>query len=353
MYHGEAEMHRSIRSSSLLVVIVLGIFVACSKEKDFQFRDLKTKLPSIKEANDSFWDMFLEPSKKVSSELIIAVKDGNERLVKEFLDAWRFKSRDDIVFLSLETRDKGWPPLMWAVHYNHIGIAEELLDSGANPDARGDDGLTALALAVRNNNEAMVELLVRHCKAVDTPDNEGMTPLMYAAANNNIDIIRQLKDHHASQNIRSKAGKSAIQIAEELENWKASKVLVGNDGWKRIGAAEGGGDYFFDPYMVRREDANSLSAWVKHNLSSTPSPAEEKVASGKKKDGQKPADSEVPHLLVQVMVQCRTQQIRDLRSIHILANGQWQERKVRTSWETIFPGTVGADLVSAICEAGP
>eukprot|EP00803_Ostreobium_quekettii_P008573 evm.model.scf_15EXC.6 EVM.evm.TU.scf_15EXC.6 scf_15EXC:113569-121577(+) len=44
---------------------------------------------------------------------------------------------------NLEARDNlGWTPLMWASHFGHAGILQLLLDEGANPDVRGNEGRT-------------------------------------------------------------------------------------------------------------------------------------------------------------------------------------------------------------------
>jgi ankyrin repeat protein len=48
---------------------------------------------------------------------------------------------------------------MIAAANNHPHVAEVLLKSGADPNARSQDGRTALGIAQANNDEGMVRLL--------------------------------------------------------------------------------------------------------------------------------------------------------------------------------------------------
>lgn len=53
----------------------------------------------------------------------------------------------------------GSTPLMWAVSHDHEGIVELLTERGANPQARDEDGLSAVLLARVANNRRMQTLL--------------------------------------------------------------------------------------------------------------------------------------------------------------------------------------------------
>jgi hypothetical protein len=73
----------------------------------------------------------------------------------------------------------GETPLLGAVAWSKFGPAEELLDAGADPDARSAKGDTALHLMLRKGSpiEAF-RLFVRHGARGDIPDANGQTAAM-------------------------------------------------------------------------------------------------------------------------------------------------------------------------------
>jgi ankyrin repeat protein len=71
----------------------------------------------------------------------------------------------------------GESPLLYAVD---VGIAERLLDGGADVDARDARGGTALMGAVMVGDRAMVDLLLARGADPDATDSAGRTALLYA-----------------------------------------------------------------------------------------------------------------------------------------------------------------------------
>lgn len=78
-----------------------------------------------------------------------------------------------------EDSTPGETPLLGAVAWSKFGPAEELLDAGADPDARNAKGDTALHLMLRKNSpiEAF-QLFARHGARGDIPDVKGQTAAM-------------------------------------------------------------------------------------------------------------------------------------------------------------------------------
>jgi hypothetical protein len=68
----------------------------------------------------------------------------------------------------------GWTPLMHAIHKNQKASVEALLAGGADPNARGNQGMTALMMAAGYGYTDIVQLLLD--KGVDpyaeTPDGD-------------------------------------------------------------------------------------------------------------------------------------------------------------------------------------
>lgn len=338
----------SIRGATLAALFVAGSLVSCSEGAgEIQIGSFKTSLKgtglSVKQAQNSLWDFYTESSKRLSTELLLAAKSGNDLLVKDLLAARRATPNSDMpIFLSLEAKDeKGWTPLMWAVHYNHAGIARELLEEDANADTRGDDGMTPLALAIRNNNREIFDLLLDHCKAIDTPNNDGITPLMLAIAKNNLEFADELLREKASMSLRSKEGQSAVKIAYDLGNWQAVKLLLGEVKWVHIATSETGAKYYLSPQSVRRAAEDSTIAWLKEY--------EADPNSSEREPGQE--EDEAPYSLAQVAVQCRSQQFRYLGGWNVDARGNRNDVKGWSKWEGIFPETMGHGIVAAVCEA--
>ncbi|MBS1816177.1 MAG: ankyrin repeat domain-containing protein [Acidobacteria bacterium] len=80
-----------------------------------------------------------------------------------------------------------------------------LLDSGADPKARGFDGLTALHTA---KDAKVTEILLARGADVNAQDDKGRTPLMMAA---NPQIARILVMHGADVSVRNERGEDVLQ----------------------------------------------------------------------------------------------------------------------------------------------
>ena len=72
----------------------------------------------------------------------------------------------------------GETPFLGAIAWSKFGPAEELLEAGADPDARNGKGQTALHLMLKKGSDARhFEILVRHGVRGDIPDADGRTAI--------------------------------------------------------------------------------------------------------------------------------------------------------------------------------
>jgi ankyrin repeat protein len=115
--------------------------------------------------------------------------------------------------------------------YFDTDVARELLEAGANPNARDRNNATPLMRAASYGFEGMVRLLLDHGANVDLTDKDGRTALMYAAKGNDIerqyyiDAIPLLLAKKADYRKRDKSGQTAFDIAVKSKHSYAVDLL--------------------------------------------------------------------------------------------------------------------------------
>ncbi len=93
-----------------------------------------------------------EPVRVVEEPAVFsAVKEGNELLVKEFLEAGNDPDPRDA---------DGWTPLMYAAQSGERAIVQALIRAGADPAARNPNGEHALLLSYRAGHDAITDYLI-------------------------------------------------------------------------------------------------------------------------------------------------------------------------------------------------
>jgi ankyrin repeat protein len=85
-----------------------------------------------------------------------------------------------------------------------------LLEAGADPDSRGDHGLTGLMVATSGD---VIELLIRAGADVNLQDFSGRSALMHQAWQGNLAGVKLLLDAGADPRARDHAGRSAWDYA--------------------------------------------------------------------------------------------------------------------------------------------
>ena len=84
--------------------------------------------------------------------------------------------------------------LLQAVQANDLMLTATLLESGADPDARNPEGVSALGLALRNDALGMVKLLIDRGADVNLPVEDEVSPLAVAMERDQPQIVRLLLD---------------------------------------------------------------------------------------------------------------------------------------------------------------
>jgi ankyrin repeat protein len=112
--------------------------------------------------------------------------------------------------MNLAKKDKdGHVPLTAAAVAGDASAVRRLLEAGADANARGQSGYTALAHAARQGHLEVVELLIEHGARVDARYS-GTTALIRAAEGGHLDCVRALVAAGADISFTNKAGNTAV-----------------------------------------------------------------------------------------------------------------------------------------------
>lgn len=119
---------------------------------------------------------------------------------------------------SLEIKDEyGDTPLIRAITYHNVRLAQLLLTRGANRNVRTNNGKTILHLATGGGSTRMLEMLketIDLAPFITSPDDQGKTPLHYAVRVNS-EAVNILLDLGADVSIKDNDGNTPIAIARK------------------------------------------------------------------------------------------------------------------------------------------
>jgi ankyrin repeat protein len=93
----------------------------------------------------------------------------------------------------------GFTPLYLAASYCQTNVMVLLLDKGAKPDTKANDGSTALQEAAQQGCEAGVSLLLDSGAKVNIRNSQGKTPLGCAEAWHQDAIVQLLRGHGGTE----------------------------------------------------------------------------------------------------------------------------------------------------------
>ncbi|XP_024223358.1 ankyrin repeat domain-containing protein 29 isoform X1 [Bombus impatiens] len=151
-------------------------------------------------------------------ELHLAAARGDAKRLRVLLDSGR---------VHVDCKDKdGTTPLILAAAGGHIEAVTELLQQGADPNARRLTGTTALFFAAQGGYMDIASLLLEHGSIVDSCSIDGGTPLFVACQCGHLDVVEGLIERGANPNAYMKDGATALFIAAQNGHLRILEVLL-------------------------------------------------------------------------------------------------------------------------------
>lgn len=108
-----------------------------------------------------------------------------------------------------------------------------LIKSGADVNAKNENGRTALMYAAWNNVTDVAKVLIDAGADVNAKGNAGETALMHAAARNAVDVAKALIAAKADVNARAEGGGvTALMVAKTFRAWNIVTLLKQYGAWR-------------------------------------------------------------------------------------------------------------------------
>eukprot|EP00731_Ephydatia_muelleri_P025552 Em0017g635a len=160
-------------------------------------------------------------NKKGITPLMIASAKGQTKVMKLYL-------KTPSIDLQQQDAD-GDTALHIAVGKDQSESIALLLDAGAIPGTKNDNGFSAMHDAAKQGKTAAVELFVRYTpQSINNQKEDGFTMLHLAALNNNILVVNALAaSEHCDLNIYNGQKQTALHIALMAKSLRIAEQLVG------------------------------------------------------------------------------------------------------------------------------
>jgi ankyrin repeat protein len=230
-HKGRKHRFSSITIHIGLLVIIPFVLISCGGKKaqitgevlDGFGAPLKDVLVSVKgttfkATTDAKGKYSVGYAGNLNSDLLTAAKQGDTNQVKDLLD----RGAD------VNAKHKGGQTaLMYATFKGHTDTIKILLDRGADVNAKHKGGQTALMYAVIKGHTDTIKILLDKGADVNAKDMYGDTALMEATFKGHTDTIKILLDRGADVNAKDEDGYTASMYAKERGYTEIVELLNG------------------------------------------------------------------------------------------------------------------------------
>ena len=115
---------------------------------------------------------------------------------------------------------------MIAAQKDHPEVIKALINSGADVNAREENGWTALMIAVQEDHPEVIKALIDGGADINARKENGWTALMIAAQKDHPKVIKALIDGGADVNLKNNDGATAQMIAANKGYFSLEKMLA-------------------------------------------------------------------------------------------------------------------------------
>jgi uncharacterized protein len=119
--------------------------------------------------------------------------------------------------------------LFTAVTFHDPSKAKQLIEDGADIEAKDEHGMTALIIACSKGNLDIARLLIEKGAKVNSTGADGTTPLMATAGSGivySVEIAKLLLEKGAEVAAQNKDGKTAMNVAGAKGDKKLADLLL-------------------------------------------------------------------------------------------------------------------------------
>ncbi|PGG97742.1 hypothetical protein GX51_07186 [Blastomyces parvus] len=218
----------------------------------------RAKFPPISGLPGSICDFPQPGNVDLTTALHSAAKSGDKIAVRHLIDHGAF----------VDSREAGsaFTALHQSAMRGYPAITSLLLESGADPQVKNDQGQTALHLAARNGMVSVVQLLLDHGALVNAASHNGKTALHKAAKGNRLATVELLLDHGADVNALDAFFMAPVDVAAAQRNSRPVVELLLKRG------ADVKNDYVSKAlhYAIRRAEVATVSLLLEHGARTKP-----------------------------------------------------------------------------------
>lgn len=182
----------------------------------------RLRVPRAAEATDwsnSKPDSFKGKTVVTTAVVAVAVVQGNDEEVRSLVEQGA-----DLEAIG----GFGRTALAFAAWAGNLEITRFLAEKGALLEALDDTGRTPLALAASYGHADVVEYLIRQGAILESTDNGGLTPLLWAALNGHTACVSRLLEGGCNLDATDEDGMTALKLAAVFNKLDVVKLLVEN-----------------------------------------------------------------------------------------------------------------------------